>query len=1023
MSNDGHWLDFAAELGGAIKAAGAVTFVLGAGCSVTSDCPSTTKVIDAVEAAFGQRLGKGGLDHLHEITTLEQAAVIQPLFSKIEPHAGYLSLAVLGRHVRVVVLDLNWDPLVATACRQLGVQCRAVDIRDLSGIDLARPPEGVTCVHLHGQLANHPRMASLDTLQFDPEQRVAVNAALQHITVVLGTTLIGDSDMMQLLRDCETGPSTWQFSRSGGTVGLGRSYSSKHSPLEGKHGFVPIIAPDVDFDRLMVQVLSMVKGRSFDGEASTHQWVSLPKFKNLVWPEPAILRAGIREPSGVTVMVGEPMLGKSTSAHLTAYLISIWREVLPEIRHFDTSNQIAAAVTSAEATPGIYVLEDPFGATGHFEPNPNLLNVLEQMQMSPGRSKLIIASRLANWQQANNGTGTNVLTLPAAATDWYSKRSLKSAASVTFPDREDLLVRIDQGELSTPAAVKGAADRRPSSGDIVEDKLELLKQQYELRMLCMLVRLQEYAGCLLPRRALADLVTLPASAQTLKSVFLRAYQFESEERLALAHPTDREAVDRALSAELANVEALLRGSMSPSAQRLLGAIPLFNVLSSLTEGKPIEPGLLTQEQISRWAAKIFAVQPTPQTLEALKPQTLDPWATVELAYELVRLWPIFRAHGGHRALQSFAANRSGRGTYALLEACLYLGAAVSGEVHAAIQSSLWTLMDSQDDESVRECVLVIDAFAWRPMPACYREWVQAYSERFADHPLLRGFLRFGDAYHANGTADLAIQIKRGVGPLTAEEAKGVAWLVEWHFVHQAHARTLLARSPIIDKDFLCRSLHPNNAAHVVGAMGALLKSLSDHVELIGWAVLFFCNARGFGLSIDQEAIDYVNDKILLLGNGDVPAILAALTYEPATQLRSLRAYVGTHANIEVALDLIAEGARLDGIRVTYPRFNFVNNPAILEAKYRWEWPHLRQEQIPTMDVSALVVNLESAAAHLVASGRYPAQMLREIIERASQGDLRELEVAIVARDGTAEPYVQMLASSCELRARSQTKLF
>ena len=57
-------------------------------------------------------------------------ASLEPIFAQLRPHVGYRCLAALARSRRVVVINLNWDPLVTMACDLLNVPWVAYDIGD-----------------------------------------------------------------------------------------------------------------------------------------------------------------------------------------------------------------------------------------------------------------------------------------------------------------------------------------------------------------------------------------------------------------------------------------------------------------------------------------------------------------------------------------------------------------------------------------------------------------------------------------------------------------------------------------------------------------------------------------------------------------------------------------------------------------------------------------------------------------------------------------------------------------------------
>ena len=604
------------------------------------------------------------------------------------------------------------------------------------------------------------------------------------------------------------------------------------------------------------------------------------------------------------------------------------------------------------------------------------------------------------------------------------------AASVVAPERTDLIDRIDRGDLDTPARLTSALRGEPfaavsgSHTDVVREKLGLLHQHGQLAFLCSLVRLQEFAATYLSKVELEAIAELPAGLAAEVDVFLNIYKFEDEERLALRHATDQEAIDTYLEQRSDEVDASLAAESSQYASEFREALRLAQVLHSLKQGRLEVIAELDASEVQRWCAALFAAFPSVKTLDAIRVEQLDPWATVDLAYEVVRLWPILQDAGaGHGVLERFTAHRRGNGTYALVEACLYLGRSVGQQVHSAVQTALWQLLDAPDAEAKREAVLVVDAFAWRPMPAAYRDWLNNFVRRNRTDPLWRGFLRFCEAYHSSGLLHLVGDADVDTGPLTVEEADAVAWLVRWHFVHQAHSRTLLLRSRMVDKDFLCRSLHSKRADDSPRALGRLIEHLSATEVHRGWAFHLCCNAMTLGLRVTEETVGKVDQMISSLPVRDVGATLAALTYKGALSFPSLRMYLDQRECRDFVLDVLKSGATVDGIAVRPPRFSFVRHPAMLERDLNLKWPRLWQHQVITDDIKALAANLQRAAEQLIASKVVPANIAYEIVQAVSRGDLRELEDAVVARNAADDFYEHLVRTAVELRLQSQPKLF
>src|SRR6476646_6075583 len=110
------------------QAAATVTFLLGAGASLSSGAPSTPQVIAELTEKFPEEFPSSEISEgMDAISDPQVETAIRPLFEKIEPHVGYLSLAALARKTRVLIVNLNWDPAVEIAAlERIGVKCKSI---------------------------------------------------------------------------------------------------------------------------------------------------------------------------------------------------------------------------------------------------------------------------------------------------------------------------------------------------------------------------------------------------------------------------------------------------------------------------------------------------------------------------------------------------------------------------------------------------------------------------------------------------------------------------------------------------------------------------------------------------------------------------------------------------------------------------------------------------------------------------------------------------------------------------------
>ena len=159
------WADCARDLGNALGGADRLTVFLGAGASISSGAPVTAEVEELFDGMIGRFGGYDGiLSNLHRVADDDKATALARRFMDLTPFVGYRCLAVLGRSRRVLVVNMNWDPLLLAACDRLGVPCVSFDLRDAATWpDLSEMAAftGVIDVHLHGDLAD-PRHGPAD---------------------------------------------------------------------------------------------------------------------------------------------------------------------------------------------------------------------------------------------------------------------------------------------------------------------------------------------------------------------------------------------------------------------------------------------------------------------------------------------------------------------------------------------------------------------------------------------------------------------------------------------------------------------------------------------------------------------------------------------------------------------------------------------------------------------------------------------------------------------------------------------
>ena len=180
------------------------------------------------------------------------------MFEDCSPNIGHYCLAALARSRRVVVLNLNWDDMVAQAASALEVECDHFDIQEV-GVEGPKSSPGLTVIHLHGSLSTTPRFRLLDTAAFSAEQIEVVKGICCDKTLVcVGASLLEELDANTLLRalgtvQCEG----YYFSRGEQHCGDTQVKSAQFGPLFEDRLWT---APDFDYDRFMLVLLGGVRG-------------------------------------------------------------------------------------------------------------------------------------------------------------------------------------------------------------------------------------------------------------------------------------------------------------------------------------------------------------------------------------------------------------------------------------------------------------------------------------------------------------------------------------------------------------------------------------------------------------------------------------------------------------------------------------------------------------------------------------------------------------------------------------------
>ncbi|PKN49432.1 MAG: hypothetical protein CVU63_02185, partial [Deltaproteobacteria bacterium HGW-Deltaproteobacteria-20] len=401
----------------------ALTLLIGAGASLSSGAPTTDEVFRAINARYPARLSDREALRLrsHTITNSEKLNAIAPLFQKIVPFVGYRCLAVIAKSKRVYVLNLNWDSAVEDACAILGVSCvsaSAEDWRAEYGQLLKRlpPGKGVFCLHLHGWIREKSaiKIGVLETNAF-PKKLINFikKTAVPHPFIAIGTTIAGDLDIVSLLRvgihsgsDLDRMPA-WLFARPGFDA-FGGSAAVEHLASRTSTNNV-VQDHDVDFDELMLTLAAASTSRHY-APLRDKARLMVGDLDVLAWPKGQTFSSALDAP--ITIIAGDPYLGKTSTAHLLAYVAHVVTG--SEVAHAEgqACTQLLAS-TSGGCSPMTLILEDPFGqGASDRRDDTAFLDLLEQVKINGTRA--IVTTRRSAWDAGTRGREVaGAIVLPA----------------------------------------------------------------------------------------------------------------------------------------------------------------------------------------------------------------------------------------------------------------------------------------------------------------------------------------------------------------------------------------------------------------------------------------------------------------------------------------------------------------------------------------------------------------------------------------------------------------------------------
>lgn len=913
-----------------------LTFVLGAGASLTSGAPSTGEVHAALEAATSTRLNGDVRERLHEILDEEIRDQLGPLFADVVPNVGYRLLAAVGRVRRINIINLNWDDAAEKACAAAGVEFVAFDPNDEQTLAEAeaRLPEGrgIIVVHVHGTLERRPRYSMLETLPH-PAIWGAIEPLLAHVVIVCGASLGGDADVALAVNRARGARSAtvWVFAR--GVADSGDLPSQ----------WWKVISQDVDFDLLVIALAEEFWAFKKLPDARWDELVARPGLAHLRLPdadhlielEPTVRRELVD--CRVGALVARPHAGKTVGALRLAHLRLLMQAPDAVLRiTFDLQDSVGALALAADDPNTIVFVDDPFGQIWPAE-NPRVVGFLRAIA-DLRQSWAYVSSRDSNWSRSAGRLQRNYpnLVVPTRHPGrWYEREDLLRLAEAA-PRSERAVQLVHAGQAETPPEVDEARRRGRvlSPEDRVRDARSLMDGDDQLAMACVLLRMQELRTAPIPEGELTALIGAdPATLDGVEALLFR-YEIDRRPYWSFAHPTTRQVTDGYLLDHHKEVEErLLNAPIVPMwIRRNLDGWRLQQAVADLADVKfPVDvtPG--------DWLTERLATSPSDPLLREIAEMELDEWETMELAYVLVWVWDVVRALPAAELLLRTLLRRP-MGCYAILEGCLYFQLGADDELWTRVAARLFEL--GRDPEAERERLLALDAVLWRePDNPNVKNWAKRAIGELDPGTAAFGFVRFASGYHGDGLPSLeAGRVLAADRSLRwdIDHAKLAAWLMAWHFAHQSRARAMLHRYDHHDKQWLCQSTFTGTPSDCYDSALDLAECLIAFPETAGWGFHLLCNLHSVtGLDLrEARAAELAQAALERAHARDAGVVSAVLAYEPADIFRTeVQERIRRLNERNVYLDALANGVAIDEwLHVGPPRFRYIHDPAgVLET--------------------------------------------------------------------------------------------
>lgn len=929
----------------------------------------------------------------------EATRQLDPLFGSASPNLGYFCLASLGRHRRTLVLNLNWDGMVESAARALGIPCRTLDIEDAPNEITAIWDDmdtGLLVLHIHGKLDGAIRYTQNQTLENTPRLQFTIDKILDADRLIaMGASLRVDLDVNAMLRGAKTNVTGYYFNQTDDEANLA-DHSTRTIDTGERFDNRQWVCDDFDFDRFMMLFVGAFRDRRYDVSRATPRWATLnmPKFADTVFPNAIVLRIALKNAfhNGVALLDGPPFVGKTVCGSILAHCIEICGpDDRCETRLFSGAEQTLGALASklnAVSTSSLLLIS-PFGEERAFEENPSFLPSLStRITTRSTRPPIIVCCErskldVAYTDDAVEHKPIDQIRLPGDP--WFSADPLTQYAK--RQERFEVVPAILKGEVNSPWEVDAwRMDTSPGRESQLADLDRLLRSHSDEALAVAIAYISKFLAPV-PLNRYKDPDTLDL---TVLSRFLHTYEFEGIVYARLVNSIAVSAIERYLQDKTNEISSAL-SSAFPSWRELRTAFDRY------TKAEQMHRAAVKQD-VNTWhpSLPLYVLNAaTPNSaIDYILAKPSDWWSATECCYQIVLQWPTLRRSNWRCWLEKVANEDSG--LYGLIEAALYYGDGTHPELWAEIETRLWQRIGPGQPMSFT-LALCVDALLWRTTSSTLLHWTHTALNLIDDQSEYWGIFAFEAAYHSAGFYSLPKWFHANAAiPLSADQAAFAARMVQWHCAYQSFQRLQLSQYSFPDKAFLCRTLYrepPSNVSEVVH----LVSQLGQYEATADWG--FHAGCRWLDTTEPDSALTNVASRSLQTAEHNALGLITATLAYPSSMIfaEQLKERFKSEDAQVALLQTMRVGWNFNGVSVQPPRFDICSDPLRVHRAVNLKFPNLEECGL-LGEWSAFLRSLDAAATALLKRDAVQPDVLDTVVSSVKSGDLSSLDAVVAARE-------------------------